>query len=117
MTRIAIFASGSGSNAENIYNYFEGNDQVEIVGPGVDVVSTAPTNGYSSFDGTSMVSPHVAGIALALWYKFPNASVSEIWSTMTEGAIDLGSSGYDTSYGHGLVNYWNSAEILEDGTD
>lgn len=31
MTRIAIFASGSGSNAENIINYFKGNNNVEIV--------------------------------------------------------------------------------------
>ena len=30
MKRIAIFASGSGSNAENIYNYFEGVTDVEI---------------------------------------------------------------------------------------
>lgn len=28
--RIAIFASGSGSNAENIYNYFKGNSEIEI---------------------------------------------------------------------------------------
>lgn len=28
--RIAIFASGSGSNAENIYNYFKGNSELEI---------------------------------------------------------------------------------------
>jgi phosphoribosylglycinamide formyltransferase-1 len=30
MTRIAIFASGSGSNAENIVNYFSGNSNVAI---------------------------------------------------------------------------------------
>ena len=30
MKRIAIFASGSGSNAENIANYFKGSDSVEI---------------------------------------------------------------------------------------
>lgn len=30
MKRIAILASGSGSNAENIANYFKGNDNVEI---------------------------------------------------------------------------------------
>ena len=30
MTRIAIFASGSGSNAENIVNYFKGNPKVEV---------------------------------------------------------------------------------------
>ncbi len=31
MTKIAIFASGSGSNAENIVKYFEGNDTINIV--------------------------------------------------------------------------------------
>jgi len=30
MTKIAILASGSGSNAENIYNYFKDNKQIEI---------------------------------------------------------------------------------------
>ena len=30
MTRIAIFASGSGSNAENIANYFSENPAVEV---------------------------------------------------------------------------------------
>ena len=30
MTRIAIFASGSGSNAENIANYFDNNSKVEV---------------------------------------------------------------------------------------
>lgn len=30
MIKIAIFASGSGSNAENIVNYFEGNQEVSI---------------------------------------------------------------------------------------
>ena len=30
MKRVAIFASGSGSNAENIANYFKGSDAVEI---------------------------------------------------------------------------------------
>ena len=30
MTRIAIFASGSGTNAENIINYFKGNKKIEV---------------------------------------------------------------------------------------
>ena len=31
MTRIAIFASGSGSNAENIIRYFSDNESVKVV--------------------------------------------------------------------------------------
>ncbi len=30
-TKIAIFASGNGSNAENIFNYFKNNNSVEVV--------------------------------------------------------------------------------------
>jgi phosphoribosylglycinamide formyltransferase-1 len=30
MKKIAVFASGSGSNAENIVNYFKGNDEIEV---------------------------------------------------------------------------------------
>jgi len=31
MVRIAVFASGSGTNAENIINYFEDNNQIKVV--------------------------------------------------------------------------------------
>ena len=30
MVRIAVFASGSGTNAENIINYFESNKQIKV---------------------------------------------------------------------------------------
>ena len=30
MTRIALFASGSGSNAENIVRYFSGKEEISI---------------------------------------------------------------------------------------
>jgi subtilisin family serine protease len=42
---------------------------VDIGAPGAGIISTTPNNTYSSFNGTSMASPHVAG-AVALLASF-----------------------------------------------
>lgn len=41
-----------------------GNPPVDFAAPGVGILSTVPGGGYSSYNGTSMASPHVAGILL-----------------------------------------------------
>ena len=35
----------------------------DLVAPGVDVISARPGGGYQSMDGSSMATPHVAGLA------------------------------------------------------
>lgn len=45
--------------------YFS-NNQVDIAAPGVDIISAAPGGGFAKMNGTSMATPHVAGVA-ALW--------------------------------------------------
>ena len=54
MTRIAIFASGSGSNAENITNYFSNNSAIEVVlfltnNPKAFVIERAKKLGVKSY--------------------------------------------------------------------
>ncbi|SIR87925.1 Subtilase family protein [Janthinobacterium sp. TND4EL3] len=50
----------------------------DLVAPGVEVVSCAPGGGYQSMDGTSMATPHIAGLAALLMQAEPSATVDQI---------------------------------------
>jgi serine protease len=60
--------------------------------------------GYSFFQGTSMATPHVAGVAALLKAARPSATAAEIRTAIESTCVDLGSSGYDTTYGFGLID-------------
>jgi serine protease len=51
-----------------------------------------------------MATPHVAGVAALLFSKNATQPASAIVQAMVLSAVDLGKTGYDTSYGYGLVS-------------
>ncbi|MEH8016427.1 S8 family serine peptidase [Rheinheimera muenzenbergensis] len=58
---------------------------------------------YGLMSGTSMASPHVAGVAALLWSHYPQCSNAQIRNVLAVTAEDLGTTGRDNSYGYGLV--------------
>lgn len=75
--------------------------RVNVAGPGVNVFSSWPmATRYNTISGTSMATPHVAGIA-ALWAQATGATGAALWSRVIQSARALNASSADV--GAGLV--------------
>ena len=65
-------------------------------------VTTGPGN-YAYFDGTSMATPHVSGVAALVWSYSTTWTNDQIRTALQSTAEDLGAAGRDNAYGYGLV--------------
>ena len=90
----------------------------KLAAPGKDVLTAGLTsNGanptsYAFSTGTSFAAPHVAGAMAVLKSAFPGATMAEIESAISDGALDLGDSGPDNKYGAGMVNVVGAYTLL-----
>ncbi|MCK6544667.1 S8 family serine peptidase [Myxococcota bacterium] len=75
------------------------------LGQSATVVSTAPAvgSGYEAWDGTSMATPHVVGVAALVWSQNTAWTNAQIRQALEATAEDLGAAGRDNAYGVGLV--------------
>ncbi|MFB7247289.1 S8 family serine peptidase [Streptomyces populi] len=63
--------------------------EINIAAPGMDVRSAAPNGGYANKSGTSMATPHVAGVLALLAQANPNASAADLMAALKSGAFPL----------------------------
>jgi subtilisin family serine protease len=76
----------------------------EVVAPGVAIFSSTKGGTYTFKSGTSMAAPLIAGIVALLRQYNPDATVDEIKNAIIGSSRDLGPTGEDNDYGHGLPN-------------
>ena len=88
---IAVAAIDSAEKLASFSNY--GRHSVQFAAPGVAVLSTVPKalepSGYKSYSGTSMASPHSAGVAALLKAANPALNWIEIKNLMLAGTTPI----------------------------
>lgn len=112
-----VIAVGAIDSQNQRANFSQWGKELALVAPGVDIVSTIPWNGYDNQSGTSMATPHVAGVAALVksraerWPAEPYATNprfhlnnDQIAKVLIQSAFDLGPRGWDQEYGYGKVD-------------
>jgi serine protease AprX len=101
--------------------------QVDVTAPGSNIVSarskgavidlqngaTPPQDRpfYMAISGTSMSSPHIAGVIALMKQAYPGLTGPVAEEILERTATDLGDKGKDDSYGWGFVDALKSAQV------
>jgi serine protease len=80
--------------------------EADLAAPGFKILSTwmEGDSAYKTLSGTSMSTPHVAGVAALVWSHAPGLTNVQLARLLRETARDLGPRGPDSDFGAGLVD-------------
>lgn len=73
--------------------------KLDVVAPGNNILSTLPNNSTGSKNGTSMATPHVAGIAALVISNNPTLTRLQVVTAIEKSAKKVGSYTYSTTSG------------------
>lgn len=93
--------SSRGVNSTN-EAYITENQDMEFATPGVNIESAWKDGGYATLSGTSMASPHVAGLAAKLWQKDAKDPASATRDLLHQFSTDIQPLGDDDASGWGI---------------
>jgi subtilisin len=106
----SVVAVAATNKSDSRASFSSTGSTVEISAPGVDIVSTYPNGRYARMSGTSMASPHVAGVAALVMSVNPDLTAQEVRNILNSTAKPLGNANH---YGNGLVQAITAVDAAE----
>src|SRR3954462_7419403 len=98
-------------NRDQRASFSNANADVEVAAPGVDVLSSydGSNSDYELLSGTSMATPHVAGVGAIIRDRNPAFTAAQARSKLDASVDDLGTAGRDQQFGFGRVDLVKAA--------
>lgn len=127
-----VIGVGAVDTNREVASFSARNSSVYCCAPGVEILSLgnyysqegtwggSPYDGdyrYRVTSGTSLATPFVASLAALARSFDENLTSQEFASLLQKTCTDLGSAGYDTSYGYGLINCEKLLKAMSDKAD
>lgn len=128
----SVIAVGSTDMNNRLSGFSYRGPSVELTAPGEGIystfstISTAGYDDYKASEGTSVSTPFVSAVFAQYKEAFPHLNNVQLRATVKRAVTDLGPTGKDNLFGHGLVqslqtkvalfpdlrtNYWYSGSI------
>lgn len=93
---------------DEIASFSSRGNYLDISAPWVSIACTLPTNGYGTVTGTCPAAAVVGGVAGLLYSANPLLTSQQVEQILKSTADDLGTLGWDTTYGAGRVNAYRA---------
>ena len=116
-----IITVGAITSIGNRSNFSGFGNELDVVAPGSNIISTIPNQATASWDGTSMAAPHVSGIVALILSVNPNLTFQQVNDIIENTAQKIGNYNYgnaanrpngtwNNEMGYGLVDAYASVQ-------
>jgi subtilisin family serine protease len=111
---VAVAATDSNDLLASFSNF---GSWVTVAAPGTYIQTTTNGGGYGNWQGTSFSSPQVAALAALIIAKNPGLKNQQVVDLIKNNADDLGSSGFDSTFGWGRINAYRAVQAAQSVTN
>ena len=99
-----VYAVSATSESDLLASFSRWGPEVALCAPGEGITSFLPGGQTATRSGTSFAAPHVTGTLALILSAFPSLSPTQAVDVLMGSLIDLGTRGFDSSFGQGLID-------------